>query len=159
MSYLAQTEQHEEMILGSHRLLTEYFQYCDRKQRYEKAKGELLCSNLLFRFSGLARDKYHCNPPNIMVIRQICWWSAKYLLNISPNIRPRQLIAYFVCRKAVYCSRLQLFHFNTLIPSLFAKIHSPSLSKPALRLKILSLFQTYLDNNFCLASISGSFWV
>ena len=77
------------------------------------------------------------------------------MLNISPNIRPRQLSAYFVCRKAVYCSRLQLFHFNTFIHSLFAKIHSPSLSKPALRRKILSLFQTYLDNNFCLASISG----
>ena len=40
----------------------------DRKQRYDEATDELLCSNLLFRFSGQAGDEYCGNQPNIMVI-------------------------------------------------------------------------------------------
>ena len=68
-----QTEQQKEMLPGGHGLLSMYFQSCDRKQIYAKATDELLCSNLLSGFSGQATDKYHGNPPYIMVIRQISW--------------------------------------------------------------------------------------
>ena len=64
----AQTIQQKEMLPGGPKLLSEYFQSCDRKGRYDKAIDELL-----FRFSGQAGDEYHCNQPNIMVIRQISW--------------------------------------------------------------------------------------
>ena len=67
----AQMEQLKEMLPGGHRLLSEYFQSCDRKQRYDEAKDKLLCSNLRFWFSGLAGDEYHGNPPDILVIRRI----------------------------------------------------------------------------------------
>ena len=60
----AQTEQQKDMLPGGHRLLSEYFQSCDKKQRYDEATDELLCSNLLFRFCGQAGNKYHGNPPN-----------------------------------------------------------------------------------------------
>ena len=63
----------EEMLPGGHRLLSEYFQSCDRKQRYDKATDELLFSNLLSRFSGQAEEEYYSNTPNIVVIRQISW--------------------------------------------------------------------------------------
>ena len=39
-------------------MLSEYFQSFDRKQRYDKATDELICSILLSRFSGQAGDKY-----------------------------------------------------------------------------------------------------
>ena len=67
----AHTEQKKEMLPGGHKLLSEYFQSCDRNQRNDKATAELLCSHLLFRFSGQAGDEYHSNLPNIMVIRRI----------------------------------------------------------------------------------------
>ena len=57
----AQTEQQKDILPGGHRLLSEYFQSCDRKLRYDKDTDELLCSNLLFGFSGQAGT-------NIMVI-------------------------------------------------------------------------------------------
>ena len=69
----AQTEQQKEILLGVHILLSEYFQSCDMKQRYDKATDELLCRNLLSWFSGQTKDKYHGNPPNSMVIRRISW--------------------------------------------------------------------------------------
>ena len=56
-----------------HKLLSEYFQSCERKQRHDKVTDELLCSNLPSRFSKQARDKNNGNPPNTMVIRQISW--------------------------------------------------------------------------------------
>ena len=56
---------------------------------------ELLCSSLLFRFSGQARDKYHSKPPNIIVIPWISWESAKYL----PNICPQLLSSFFSATK------------------------------------------------------------
>ena len=69
----AQTEQQKEMFPGSQRFLSEYFQSCDRKQSYDKATDELLRSNLLFRSSWQAGDKYHGNSQNIVVIRRISW--------------------------------------------------------------------------------------
>ena len=45
------TGQQKEMLPGSHGLLSEYFQSCDRKQKYDKATDKLLGSNLLSRFS------------------------------------------------------------------------------------------------------------
>ena len=66
------------MLPGGHRLLSEYFQSRYRKRRYDEATDELLCSNLLFWFSGQAGDEYHVNPPeyygnppNILVICRI----------------------------------------------------------------------------------------
>ena len=76
----AQTEQQKEMLTGGHKLLSEYFQSCDRKQRNDVATDELLCSNLLFRFSGLAGDEYmfimgqRTNDGFYVSRDELTWW-------------------------------------------------------------------------------------
>ena len=54
------------------------WQFCDSKQISCSSSVLLQETNLLPRFNGHSGDKYHGNPPNIMVIRRICWIFAKY---------------------------------------------------------------------------------
>ena len=68
-----QTEQQKVTLPGGHRLLSEYFQSCDRKQISCPGSVLLQETNLPSRFSGQARDEYYVNPPNIMVIRRMTW--------------------------------------------------------------------------------------
>ena len=90
-----------DTLPGGHRLLSEYFQSCESKQRYDKATDDLLCSNLLFWFSGQAGDEYHGNPPNILVICQIFlrifvpgYW--------APSLSPAKLFTAPGCSCFVY---------------------------------------------------------
>ena len=109
------------------------FQSCDQKQRYDKATDELLCSNLLSWLSGQAREKYHGNPPNILVI---CKIFAEYFFEyLSPAI---QLLLCLLPRCVLFPIIVVLF---SPIPSLFAEIHSPSLSETALWQQSLSWFE------------------
>ena len=83
-------------------LATIDFQSCDSKPISWPGSVLLQETNLLPRFSGQARDKYHGNPPNFLVF---CWIFTKYSAeHSSPAIE-----FLFFCRQAVYCSRIQLF--------------------------------------------------
>ena len=72
-----------------------------------------------------------------MVIRQKCWLSAEYL---SPTI---ELLLPLVPSFLLLPVTVVLF---TLIPSLSAEIHSPSLSQEALWRQNWSLFEPYLGD-------------
>ena len=133
-------EQQKEMLPGGHKLLSEYFQSCDRKQRYDEATYELLCSNFLSWFSWPAREEYQGNPPKVLVICHILLeYFAKYS---SPAIK---LLLCLLVSCLLLLGTVVLF---TLFLSLLADICSPSLSQTVLWRQNLSFIERGVSKIF-----------